>query len=103
MLNHQPYAQDLAARIIETQAGTTALHQAAQEGTLQNLCGVTAEFLANVKNDYGWTPLDHAAREGYLDQIPGINAELLATVKPPGPGPQGPALFSSNPRANTRA
>ena len=48
MLNHQPYAQDLAARIIETQAGTTALHQAAQEGTLQNLCGVTAEFLANL-------------------------------------------------------
>ena len=81
MLNHQPYAQDLAARIIETQAGTTALHQAAQEGTLQNLCGVTAEFLATVKNDDGWTPLHYAASYGHLEQIPGVNAELLATVK----------------------
>ena len=81
MLNHQPSAQDLAARIIETQAGTTALHQAAEEGTLQNLCGVTAEFLATVKDNDGWTPLHHAALYGHLDQIPGVTAELLATVK----------------------
>ena len=70
---------------------------------MQNLCGVTAEFLATVKDNDGWTPLHTAAWRGHLDQIPGVTAELLATVKPPGPVPQGPALFSSNPRANARA
>ena len=81
MLNHQPSAQNLAARIIEAQAGTTALPQAAEEGTLQNPCGVTAEFLATLKDNDGWTPLHHAALSGHLDQIPGVTAELLATVK----------------------
>ena len=103
MLNHQPSAQDLAARIIEAQAGTTALHQAAEEGTLKDISGVTAELLATLKDNDGWTPLHDAAFYGHLDQIPGVTAELLATVKPPGPVPQGPALFSSNPCANARA
>ena len=103
MSHNPPSAPDLAARIIDAETGTTALHQAAEEGTLQNLCGVTAEFLATVKDKNGQTPLHDAAHFGHLDQIPGLNAELLATVKPPGPVPQGPALFSSNPRANARA
>ena len=81
MPSHPPSAQDLAGRIIDAETGTTALHQAAQKGTLQNLCGVTAALLATVKNDYGRTPL-------HVDA---------------GPVPQGPALFSSNPRANARA
>ena len=49
MPNHPPSAQDLADRIIDAETGTTALHQAAEEGTLQNLCGVTTELLATVK------------------------------------------------------
>ena len=78
MSHNPPSAQDLAGRIIDYEAGTTALHQAAEEGTLQNLCGVTAEFLATLKNNDGWTPLHHAALYGHLDQIPGVTAELLA-------------------------
>ena len=81
MPNHSPSALDLAARIIDYQDGTTALHQAAKEGTLQNLCGVTAELLATVKDNHGWTPLHEAAQYGHLDQILGVTAELLATVK----------------------
>ena len=81
MPSHPPSAQDLAHRIIDAETGTTALHQAAEEGTLKDICGVTAELLATAKNDYGRTPL-------HVDA---------------GPVPQGPALFSSNPRANTRA
>jgi len=81
MSHNPPSAPDLAARIFDAEIGTTALHQAAQKGTLQNLCGVTAALLATVKNDYGRTPL-------HVDA---------------GPVPQGPALFSSNPRANARA
>ena len=80
MPNHQQSAQDFAAIIIDSR-GTTALHQAAKEGTLQNLCGVTAELLATVKDKYGQTPLHVAAGHGHLDQIPGVTAELLATVK----------------------
>ena len=72
MPNHPPSAPDLAGRIIDHKDGTTALHQAAEEGTLQNLCGVTAELLANVKDNVGWTPLHHAAEFGHLDQIPGL-------------------------------
>ena len=81
MSHNPPSAKDLAGRIIDYEAGTTALHQAAEEGTLQNLCGVTAEFLATLKDNDGWTPLHHAALYGHLDQIPGVTAELLATVK----------------------
>ena len=81
MHHNQPSAPDLAARIIDHRAGTTALHQAAKEGTLQNLSGVTAELLATVKDKYGKTPLYYAAWRGHLDQIPGVTAELLATVK----------------------
>ena len=80
MPSHPPSAQDLADRIIDA-TGTTALHQAAEEGTLQNLCGVTAALLASVKDNYGRTPLHHAAGHGHLDQIPGVTAEFLATVK----------------------
>ena len=81
MSHKQPSAPDLAARIFDAEIGTTALHQAAKEGTLQNLSGVTAELLATVKDKYGETPLHVAASEGHLDQIPGVTAELLATVK----------------------
>jgi ankyrin repeat protein len=81
MPSHPPSAQDLAGRIIDAETGTTALHQAAKAGTLQNLCGVAAEFLANVKDNDGWTPLHLAAVEGHFDQIPGVTVELLATVK----------------------
>ena len=81
MPSRPPSAPDLAARIIDYQDGTTALHQAAKEGTLKDICGVTAELLATVKNNYGRTPL-------HVDA---------------GPVPQGPALFSSNPCANARA
>ena len=81
MPSHPPSAQDLAGRNIDAETGTTALHQAAQKGTLQNLCGVTAALLATVKDNYGWTPLHHAANCGHLDQIPGVTAAFLATVK----------------------
>ena len=81
MPSHPPSAQDLAGRIIDAETGTTALHQAAQKGTLQNLCGVTAALLATVKDNYGWTPLHHAANCGHLDQIPGVTAAFLTTVK----------------------
>ena len=80
MLNHQPSAQDLAARIIEAQAGTTALHQAAEEGTLQNLCGVTAELLATVKDNGGKTPLHYATDYNHLAQIPDITITLATTL-----------------------
>ena len=73
MPNHPASAPDLAA--------PTALHQAAKEGTLQNLCGVTAELLATVKDNDGETPLHDAAHCGHLDQIPGISAAFLANVK----------------------
>ena len=57
------------------------MHQAAAKGTLSNLSGVTAELLANVKDNDGWTPLHAAANHGHLDQIPSLTAEFLATVK----------------------
>ena len=81
MPSRPPSAPDLAARIIDAETGTTALHQAAEEGTLQNLCGVTAALLASVKDNYGRTPLNYAASYGHLDQIPGVSAEFLASVK----------------------
>ena len=80
MSHNPPSAQAFAAIIIDSR-GTTALHQAAKEGTLQNLSGVTAELLATVKDKYGKTPLYYAAWRGHLDQIPGVTAEFLATVK----------------------
>ena len=81
MPSRPPSAPDLAARIIDAETGTTALHQAAANGTLKDICGVTAEFLATVKDKYGKTPLHTAAWHGHLDQIPGLTAKLLATVK----------------------
>ena len=81
MPNHPASAPDLAARIINAETGTTALHQAAEKGTLKDISGVTAEFLATVKDNDGETPLHDAAHCGHLDQIPGVTAELLATVK----------------------
>ena len=80
MPNHPASAPDLAARIFDYKAGTTALHQAAKAGTLQTLCGVTAALLASVKDNYGWTPLHNAAAHGHLDQIPGVTAEFLAIL-----------------------
>ena len=74
-------APDLARIITDNYNGTTALHQAAAKGTLSNLSGVTAELLANVKDNDGWTPLHAAANHGHLDQIPSLTAEFLATVK----------------------
>jgi len=81
MPSRPPSAPDLAARIIDAETATTALHQAAANGTLKDICGVTAEFLATVKDKYGKTPLHTAAWHGHLDQIPGLTAKLLATVK----------------------
>ena len=81
MPNHPPSALDLAARIINAETGTTALHQAAGKGTLKDISGVTAEFLATVKDNDGWTPLYVAAWRGHLDQISGVTAEFLASVK----------------------
>ena len=81
MPNHPPSAQELAGRIIDAETGTTAFHQAAKEGTLKDICGVTAELLANVKDNDGQTPLHLAANCGHLDQIPGVTAEFLASVK----------------------
>ena len=81
-MSHNPAsAPDLAARIIDYKNGTTALHQAAKEGTLKDLSGVTAALLATVKDHNGKTPLHYAANFGHLDQIPGVTADLLATVK----------------------
>ena len=81
-MSHNPAsAPDLAARIIDYKNGTTALHQAAKEGTLKDICGVTAELLATIKDYDGWTPLHHAAWHGHLDQIPEVTAAFLATVK----------------------
>jgi ankyrin repeat protein len=81
MPNHPASAPDLAARIINAETGTTALHQAAGKGTLKDISGVTAEFLATVKDNDGWTPLYVAAWRGHLDQISGVTAEFLASVK----------------------
>ena len=81
MPNKQQSAQDLAGLVIDNDNGTTALHQAAEEGTLKDISGVTAALLATVKDHNGWTPLHHAAWHGYLDQIPGVTADLLDTVK----------------------
>ena len=81
MPNHPASAPDLAARIINAETGTTALHQAAEKGTLKDISGVTAEFLATVKDNDGETPLHDAAHCGHLDQIPGISAAFLANVK----------------------
>ena len=78
MSHNQPSAQAFAAIIIDSR-GTTALHQAAKEGTLQNLSGITAELLATVKDNDGRTPLHNAAHYGHLDQIPGVTAELALT------------------------
>ena len=80
MLNHQPSAQDLAARIIEAQAGTTALHQAAGKGTLKDISGVTAELLATVKDNDGNTPLHLATDHSHLAQIPDITINLATTL-----------------------
>ena len=68
MPNHPASAPDLAA--------PTALHQAAKEGTLQNLCGVTAELLATVKDNGGRTPLHDAAYHGHLKQIGDLTIKL---------------------------
>ena len=81
MPSHPPSAQDLAGRIIDAETGTTALHQAAQKGTLQNLCGVTAALLATVKDNYGWTPLHHAANCGHLDQIGDLTIKLAKELR----------------------
>ena len=48
---------------------------------MKDICGVTAELLATVKDNDGETPLHDAAWRGHLDQIPGVTAEFLATVK----------------------
>ena len=71
MPNHSPSALDLAGRIIDHKDGTTALHQAAEEGTLKDISGVTAELLATLKDNDDETPLHHAALYGHLDQIRG--------------------------------
>ena len=81
MPNKQQSAQDLAGLVIDNDNGTTALHQAAANGTLKDLSGVTAALLATVKDNNGWTSLHIAAENGQFDQIPGVTAELLATVK----------------------
>ena len=57
------------------------MHLAAANGNLYDICGVTAEFLATVKDNDGQTPLHEAAENGHLDQVPGVTADLLATVK----------------------
>ena len=80
MPNHPASAPDLAARIIDHRAGTTALHQAAKEGNLQNLSGVTAELLATLKDNDGWTPLHHAALYGHLKQIGDLTIRLAEEV-----------------------
>ena len=77
MLHNRPSAQAFAAIIIDNH-GTTALHQAAQEGTLKDLCGVTAEFLATVKSNHGWTPL-HTAEDDTVSNRYGITAKLCAS------------------------
>ena len=81
MPSHPPSAPDLADRIIDAETGTTALHQAAANGTLKDLSGVTAALLATVKDHNGKTPLHYAANFGHLDQIPGVSAAFLANVK----------------------
>ena len=80
MPNQQPSAHDLAVAIINTY-GTTALHQAAQKGTLNNCSGITADFLATVRDNHGWTPLHMAACFNHLDQVPHVTAPGLAVVK----------------------
>ena len=80
MSHNPPSAPDLAARIIDHNHGTTALHQAAKEGTLKDICGVTAELLATVKDNHGGTPLDHAASYGHLDQITDLTITLATTL-----------------------
>ena len=79
MSHNPPSAPDLAARIIDHKDGTTALHQAAEEGTLKDISGVTAELLATLKDNDGWTPLHLAAQYGYLAQIPDLTITLATT------------------------
>ena len=80
MPNHSPSALDLAGRIIDHKDGTTALHQAAEEGTLKDISGVTAELLATVKDNDGETPLHVATQYGYLAQIPDLTITLATTL-----------------------
>ena len=80
MPSHPPSAPDLAARIIDAETGTTALHQAAEEGTLQNLCGVTAALLASVKDNDGRTPLHLAIETRHLDQIGDLTIKLAEAM-----------------------
>ena len=56
------------------------MHQAAAKGTLSNLSGVTAELLANVKDNDGWTPLDRAAKQNQLAQITDFTITLATTL-----------------------
>ena len=81
MSPNEPAAHAFAAIVIDSDNGTTALHQAATKGNLKNLCGISVEFLATVNNSRGQTPLHTAASYGHLDQISGVTADLLATVK----------------------
>ena len=61
--------------------GPTPLHYAATHGHLDQILGVTAAFLATIKDNDGVTPLHKAAANGHLDQVPGVTAAFLATVK----------------------
>ena len=81
MPSKQQSAQDLAGLVIDNDNGTTALRQAAANGTLKDISGVTAALLATVKDHNGKTPLHYATNFGHLVQIPGVSAEFLATVK----------------------
>ena len=74
-------APDLASIITDNYNGTTALHQAAAKGTLSNLSGVTAELLANVKDNAGETPLHDAAHYGHLDQIGDLTIKLAKELR----------------------
>ena len=76
MPNHQPSAQAFAAILIDSH-GTTALHQAAKEGTLQNLSGVTATFLATVKTKTGAMRLLTCACAHAPKELPAGTAQFI--------------------------
>ena len=60
--------------------GKTPLHVAASEGHLHQIPGLTAEFLATVKDNGGKTPLHYATDYNQLAQIPDTTITLATTL-----------------------
>ena len=65
---------------VKDNTGWTPLHTAAWHGHLDQIPGVTAEFLATVKDNGGKTPLHYATDYNHLAQIPDTTITLATTL-----------------------